>query len=250
MTCKKCKNLIGICLMTELANKGIIIFSRYDSSRLPGKALIDIEGRSLLQRVIDRVKLVGEGIKIIVATSDRGVEEPIIECATAEGVSVFRGEFDNVAKRAYDCARHYNLTHFARVCGDRAFVPHQLITEFFEWSEKENLDLATNAIDKTYPPGFTTEIVKTDAMETLLASTSLSDDLEHVTKYIYSNMNMFKVGNKVSDIDYGKISLVVDDENDLDRARYMVRKLGSKPQFAGIEEVVDAAKSWYSKKSL
>ena len=35
---------------------GAIIFSRFDSNRLFGKALIDIQGRSLLGRVIDRAK--------------------------------------------------------------------------------------------------------------------------------------------------------------------------------------------------
>ena len=35
---------------------GAIIFSRMDSKRLPGKALVEIEGRSMLGRVIDRAK--------------------------------------------------------------------------------------------------------------------------------------------------------------------------------------------------
>ncbi len=55
--------------MATKENIGAIIFSRYDSSRLYGKALIDIEGRSLLGRVIDRAKLIKGVSKIIVATS-------------------------------------------------------------------------------------------------------------------------------------------------------------------------------------
>ena len=46
-------------------NIGAIIFSRFDSSRLYGKALIDIEGRCLLGRVIDRAKLIKDISKII-----------------------------------------------------------------------------------------------------------------------------------------------------------------------------------------
>ena len=49
-------------------SRGVIIFSRMDSNRLPGKALIDICGRSLLGRVIDRAKNIKGAERIIVAT--------------------------------------------------------------------------------------------------------------------------------------------------------------------------------------
>ena len=47
---------------------GAIIFSRYTSSRLPGKALVDIAGRCLLGRVLDRSKLVKGIDHVILAT--------------------------------------------------------------------------------------------------------------------------------------------------------------------------------------
>ena len=48
-----------------------------DSNRLPGKALIDICGRSLLGRVIDRAKNIKGAERIIVATSSRSIDNPI-----------------------------------------------------------------------------------------------------------------------------------------------------------------------------
>ena len=47
------------------------------SSRLPSKALIEINGRYLLGRVIDITKLI-EGVdEIVVATSTKSEDEPI-----------------------------------------------------------------------------------------------------------------------------------------------------------------------------
>ena len=43
---------------------GAIIFSRMSSRRLPSKALIEINGRTLLGRVIDLTKLI-EGVEIL-----------------------------------------------------------------------------------------------------------------------------------------------------------------------------------------
>ena len=62
-------------------NIGAIIFSRFDSRRLPGKAMLDIEGRPLLGRVIDRTKKIKKIQKIIVATSNRDTDNIISDFA-------------------------------------------------------------------------------------------------------------------------------------------------------------------------
>ena len=67
--------------MDSNSKVGGIIFSRFDSNRLFGKALIDIEGRALLGRVIDRSKLIKGISKLIVATSERPIDNQIHEFA-------------------------------------------------------------------------------------------------------------------------------------------------------------------------
>ena len=56
---------------------GAIIFFKIRLKRLFGKALIDIEGKCLLERVIERTKNVSGISKIIVATSNRDIDSPI-----------------------------------------------------------------------------------------------------------------------------------------------------------------------------
>ena len=66
---------------------GAIIFSRYASERLPGKALLDISGRCLLGRVIDRTKFI-EGIDhIIVATSSNEEDDVIASFVKKEEIA-------------------------------------------------------------------------------------------------------------------------------------------------------------------
>ena len=48
-------------------NLGVVIFSRMSSKRLPGKALMKINNRELLGRVIDRSRKIACDKKIIVA---------------------------------------------------------------------------------------------------------------------------------------------------------------------------------------
>lgn len=226
-------------------NFGVIIFSRYDSSRLPGKALMDLEGRALLQRVIDRAYLISGSPRIIVATTDRCLDQPIVDCACSEGIEVFQGELDNVTKRAYDCARAFNLDYFARICGDRPFFDPRLVSYYANIAIQGGQDLVTNVIGATFPPGLTTEIVRTDSLEKVLKSTQEKEDLEHVTRYFYRNLDQFVINNSRSKHNWRDVSLVVDTYADLERARFIMRRLGVDPELAPIDRVVAVARLWY-----
>ena len=56
-----------------------IIPSRYESSRFPGKPLIDIKGKSMIQRVYNQAKKAKALSDVIVATDDRRIFEHVTE---------------------------------------------------------------------------------------------------------------------------------------------------------------------------
>ena len=91
---------------------GAIIFSRMSSGRLPGKAMLDISGKTLLNRVIERTKSIKLIDHICIATSTN-IEDDVIE-STAEflGIDVFRGDLNDVAGRAISAADYYGYDHF------------------------------------------------------------------------------------------------------------------------------------------
>ena len=136
---------------------GLIIFSRFDSSRLPGKALVDISGRPLIGRVLDRCRLVSGFDKLLVATSDRAVDDPIAEFAYKENVALFRGDCNDVLGRAVGACQQYEVDTMVRICGDRPFLDPHLVSELLSIHAHSNFDLVTTMCPRTYPPGLTTE---------------------------------------------------------------------------------------------
>ncbi len=54
-----------------------IIPARYGSTRLPGKALLDIGGKSLVQRVYERTRKASLVERVVVATDDRRIFEAV-----------------------------------------------------------------------------------------------------------------------------------------------------------------------------
>ena len=91
------------------SDTGLIIFSRYNSCRLYGKALIKICDRPLLGRVIDIAKQLKKKYPIIVATTAKKSDDIIESFALKEEVKVFRGSENNVLKRALDCCDFFGL---------------------------------------------------------------------------------------------------------------------------------------------
>ena len=138
---------------------GIIIFSRYNSSRFPGKALIKIKGRELLGHVLDRAKKIGNEFTIVVATSLEKSDDKIEEFALSENVKVFRGSLINVMERAIECCKKFNFHSFARICGDRPLFCPDIVRELIHFHKTNSMQLTTNKKKKTFPDGFTSEII-------------------------------------------------------------------------------------------
>jgi len=213
-------------------NTGLIVFSRFNSNRLYGKALRKIGNRPLLGRVIDLAKLVKNDLPIIVATSNLKSDDVIESFAVSEGVKVFRGSQKNVLKRAVDCCDFYGFKRFARICGDRPFYSPKLINTLIRIHIKFNLDLATNNLVKTFPNGLTSEVVSVECLKRILEEITDKDDCEHVTRFIYRNQKKFKIKNVRSPIsNIKKFNLAVDTEEDLKRSDWMVKKLPTRKEF-------------------
>lgn len=224
---------------------GLIIFARFGSSRLPGKALLPISGRAMLGRVLDRTRRVAGGHKIVIATSEDASDDPIAAFATNEGVEVFRGSLDNVAQRALDCADAFGFDRFARICGDRPFLDPQLIEQLIEIQISNDLDLATNVQTKTFPAGMATEILSTASLRRILNETSDPHDLEHVTPYYYSHPNDFSTQNLESKTpEDASLNLAIDTKRDLERANWIASQLGDETATANTGRVVSLAREW------
>lgn len=225
---------------------GLVIFARMGSSRLPGKSLMDIGGRSLLGRVLDRTRRIRCQGTIVIATSDQAEDEPIARFAEVEGVALFHGDLHNVAGRALACARRYRLARFARICGDRPFFDPGIVDRLLDMQAAGRLDLSTNAGEHTFPAGATGEVVSTPALERVLAATRDPEDLEHVTRYFYRCPAAFRIANLASRTpEDAEISLAVDTELDLERARWIVARLDGPPADASLGEVTRLARAWY-----
>ena len=84
-----------------------IIQARMGSSRLPGKVLMNIEDKPILERIVYSLSRIIDLQDIYIATTTLKEDDPIEEFARNRGVNCYRGEVENVFSRF---AIHHSLT--------------------------------------------------------------------------------------------------------------------------------------------
>ena len=201
-------------------NIGAVIFSRFDSRRLFGKALRKINGVEVLGRVIERAKHIPGLSQIVVATSNREIDDPIVEYAKKWGVKTYRGCVSNVAQRASETCVEFGFEAFLRVCGDRPFFDPNIAYEAISLYNSSCFDMVTSTGVASLPEGLTCEVVNAKSLKNHMRDFS-EYDIEHVTSFFYKHQSSLNIGYiKFPDLEKysGKTKLVIDEDIDLLRA--------------------------------
>tara|TARA_B100001057_G_scaffold220956_1_gene221328 strand:- start:597 stop:1289 length:693 start_codon:yes stop_codon:yes gene_type:complete len=208
---------------------GVLVFSRLNSTRLPGKALKKIAGITLVDRVLDKLEGVKGISRTIVATTESYLDDPLVAHLKTRGTDVFRGSIDDVALRAVCCARDYKLDYFVRVSGDSPFIDSNLINKALLEYQNGCFDLVTNIFPRSFPNGASVEVIGTSSMQKLLSLTQDPYDREHVTPYFYKNAGNFRIKNLSSgNKKYQGVNLAIDTPEDLRRVTWMLETYGER----------------------
>jgi spore coat polysaccharide biosynthesis protein SpsF len=203
-------------------NTAAIIQARLGSSRLPGKSMMNICGKPILERVIDRTKIAIKNV--IVATPD--IE--IVKFCENINVNAFLGSEEDVLDRYYQAALMYQVYNIVRITADNPLVCPDIIKKVFSYYMGNNkLDWVSNCrLKATYPIGTDTEVFTFKALEKAWKYASEDYDREHVTPYIYNHPEMFKLLCIENDTDLSHLRWTVDYPEDLEFVREIYTKLG------------------------
>lgn len=207
---------------------GIIIQARMTSTRLPGKVLMDIGGKPLLEFIIKRLEDMSDNIDLIVATTTDKEDEKIVELCNSINVPYYSGSRENVLKRYIECAREFNVDVIVRVCADCPFIDPNGINELIiAYNKNHNADLVHNKHKNGYPLGTGAELVTLASLEKSERYVNKGYQKEHVLPYILENPDKFKI-IKVNAPEYLRrldYYLTVDYPEDLELIREIVSRI-------------------------
>ena len=195
-----------------------IIQARMGSTRLPGKILKEINGKSLLEYQIERIQRSKMIDDIVIATTNKEAEDPIIRLCMRLGISYFQGSEDNVLKRYYEAAILNKADTIVRLTSDCPLIDPVIMDDVIKYYilNRNSIDYCSNTIERTYPRGLDVEVFSFVALEAAFHNAVLSRDREHVTSYIYTNPNLFRVAGITNDIDLSQYRWTVDTIEDFE----------------------------------
>lgn len=187
------------------------------SRRFPGKMLAPFAGRPLIDWLLGR--LAGEfgRERLVLATSLDPTDAPLAVHAQAGGYTVFRGVLDDVLARFQACARAHPASWIVRICGDSPLLDPGLVTALLG-RRAEGLDLVTNVAHRSFPPGQSVEVMRSETLQAIDSAVLDPSAREHLTQVFYRTPGRFRVLNvEGADPSWPNLSYVVDTLEDLRR---------------------------------
>ena len=174
-----------------------IVQARSNSTRLPGKVLMDLMGKPVLEHILERVKCSRLIRRVVVATTDSPTDDILAERVRDEmNCLVFRGSERDVLARFYDCARTFGAEVVVRITADDPLKDPELIDRAISLLiDDPSLSYCSNTLKPTYPEGLDIEVCRFKALEQAHREATLISDREHVTPFIWRHPDLFKVLN-------------------------------------------------------
>jgi spore coat polysaccharide biosynthesis protein SpsF len=161
------------------------------SIRLPGKALIPIEGKPLLRRLCNRVSRSRRADALVVATSDQPADDSIEAACRAWGVPVFRGSERDPLTRLLGAAQRYALVLLVRVTGDNPLTDPSGIDELIEVFQDSRLDWASSGHLSGYPYGTGADLFRVSALKRCSWALNNGHDRESFRAFLQEHPQQF-----------------------------------------------------------
>jgi spore coat polysaccharide biosynthesis protein SpsF len=208
---------------------GAIVQARMGSTRLPGKALADIEGVPMLARVIERVRRAQTIDRVIVATTTQAADDAIVGAAETLGVDVYRGDEADVLDRYYQAAIAHRFEIIVRITSDCPLIDAGLADEVVRplLGPGSPVDYSANTVRRTYPRGLDVQAAPLRTIERAWREARTSHEREHVFPYVYEHPELFRFFSVSDSVDRSDRRWTVDTADDLAFVRKVYRALGA-----------------------
>ena len=190
-----------------------IVQARVGSIRLLGKVLKEINGKSLIEILLQRLSQSKKIDKIILATPISSENDVLANMIEKLGYDVFRGSENDVLGRYYEAAKKYKAESVVRVTGDCPIIDPALVDEVISIYEQEKVDYVSNTNPPTYPDGLDTEVFSFEALKIAHNQAKKPFDREHVTPFIKTH-HRFSRKNLTNKMDHSDERWTVDDPED------------------------------------
>jgi spore coat polysaccharide biosynthesis protein SpsF len=175
----------------------VIVQARTGSTRLPGKVLMPVAGRPLLERMIERLRAARSRFDLVVATTTEASDDPIVTLCHRIGVRTFRGHPTDLLDRHLEAARSAGADVVVKIPSDCPLIAPEVVDRVLSsWHGREGrFDYLGNLHPGTYPDGNDVEVMTMSALETAWREATNRHEREHTTPFLWEHPERFRIGS-------------------------------------------------------
>ncbi len=218
-----------------------IIQARMSSTRLPGKILKEIQGKPMLELLVERLRRCKKLDKIVIATSNNEKDAATVALAKKINCHYFVGDENDVLDRFYQAAKKFQADVIVRITGDCPLHDPKLIDSViaFYLKNKDKYDYVSNVDPPTFPDGLDMWVFPFKTLERAWKEAKLASEREHVCPYIWNNPHLFRIGHYESKTDYSHLRWTVDDQTDFGFVKSIFDRLYPQRKIFYMRDILD-----------
>jgi spore coat polysaccharide biosynthesis protein SpsF (cytidylyltransferase family) len=150
------------------------------STRLPGKAMRPLAGRTLVGQCLARLTHAAIG-PVVLATTAESADDVLEGEAAGAGAAIFRGSTNDVLSRYVEIATESGADYVVRATGDNPAVDADSAVRLLATLKARKADYA---VEEGLPYGSTLEVMKASALRLAGVRARDGSDREHVTSFL------------------------------------------------------------------
>lgn len=203
----------------------LLVLARQGSSRLPGKALVQVAGRPMIGHIIDRARRAKGVDRVVLASTSNAEDAPLLAYARECGAAAFAGSAEDVLDRAYQAARLHRADAVVHIGGDCPFADPDMIERALDLYFAEPLDYVSNTLVQTFPSGLDVQLFSFAALARAWEEARLAADRRHLSSYVHRHREKFRVKNFTNGENLAALRWTLDYPEDLAFVREVYRLL-------------------------
>jgi spore coat polysaccharide biosynthesis protein SpsF len=218
-----------------------IIQARLNSTRLHGKILLEVNGKSMLEILIERVKKAKKINEIIIATTENNDDDIIEDFCEKRKIKCVRGSEEDVLGRYFLAAKLTNATIIVRITSDNPLIDPIIIDQAITIFNENEYDFVSNYVPppRTYPDGMAVEVFSFQALNEANDKAKKPSEREHVTFFIWKQPEKFFIHRFDYVKNISKYRFTLDYPEDYEVIKPIIAELYSKNPDFKLEDIIN-----------
>ena len=165
------------------------------STRLPGKVLLPLLDKPVLQVEIERMRQCVKIDELVVITSTSIQDDQIVDLCKSLNCRFFRGSESDLLDRHYHASKELSADIVLKMPSDSPFMDPLLVDLGIDLLLQTNSEYVSNYHPPTFPDGLDVEVFRFSVLEEAWRNAFQDFQREHTTPFIWDQPEKYRIEN-------------------------------------------------------